>query len=41
MLPNNDIVSEEVEEAYRTKETKEADDGVEAISYDSNLDEEI
>ena len=40
-LPNNDIVAEEAEEYYRTKETGEADDRLEAVSYDSNLDEEI
>ena len=40
-LPNNDIVAEEAEEYYRTRETGEVDDRVEAVSYDSNLDEEI
>ena len=41
MLPNNDIVSEEAEEYYRTKDTGEAEDRIEAVSYDSNLDEDI
>ena len=41
ILPNNDIVSEEAEEYYRTKETGEADDRIEAVSYASNLDEEM
>ena len=41
VLPNNDIVAEEAEEYYRTRETGEAEDRIEAVSYDSNLEDDI
>ena len=39
-LPDNDVVSEDPEEYHRTRETGDAGDGIEAVSYDSNAFED-